>query len=66
MSPKTIMRLGPHLAAGGAAVAALRRARTSGSRLELLDAVLSVASVLTGLVLLYREVRSGEFGEDDE
>jgi hypothetical protein len=60
LRPKTIMRVGPHVAAGGSAVLALRRARRSGDRLELLDAVVSAAAVVTGVLLLVRDLRKPE------
>jgi uracil phosphoribosyltransferase len=63
ISPKTMFRVGPHVAAGGSALMALRRARRSGDKLELVDAVVSIAAVITGVLLLLRELRKGDEAE---
>jgi hypothetical protein len=63
MNPKTALRVGPHLASGGSALMALRRARRSGDKLQLVDAVVSIAAVITGVLLLVRELRKGDVSE---
>ena len=63
LGPRTLFRIGPHIAAGGSAFAALRRARRSGDKLELVDAVVSTAAVITGVLLLVRELRKAGVGE---
>ena len=63
INPKTVIRVGPHVASGGSAFMALRRARKSGDKLQLLDAVVSIAAVITGVLLLVRELRKGDVSE---
>jgi uracil phosphoribosyltransferase len=63
LGPRTLFRIGPHIAAGGSAIAALRRARRSGDKLEMIDAVVSTAAVVTGVLLLVRELRKGGVGK---
>ena len=46
--------------AGRTAVQRIMQAREDGDRLELLDAFLNVAVVLTGLVIIVRRLRRGE------
>ena len=63
ISPKTAFRVGPHIASGGSALMALRRARKTGDTLQLIDAVVSIAAVITGILLLVRELRKGDVSE---
>ena len=46
--------------AGRTAIARLRQAREDGDRLELIDAFLNVAVVITGLIVIVRRLRRGE------
>jgi uracil phosphoribosyltransferase len=63
INPKTALRVGPHLASGGSALMALRRARRTGDKLQMVDAVVSIAAVITGVILLVRELRKGDVSE---
>jgi hypothetical protein len=60
VNTKALMRIGPEVAAGASVVMALRRARRSGDKLELADAVISGLAVITGVLLLIRRLRKGE------
>ncbi|MEU3771716.1 hypothetical protein ABZ924_33940 [Streptomyces sp. NPDC046876] len=40
-----------------------RKARTENDTLQLIDAVVSAAAIVTGLAILYRELK--RFGDDD-
>ena len=46
--------------AGRTAIARLRQARVDEDRLELLDAALNIAVVLTGVLVIVRRLRQGE------
>ena len=46
--------------AGRTAIARLRQARTDEDRLELLDAALNIAVVVTGVLVIVRRLRQGE------
>ncbi len=46
--------------AGRTAVARLRQARDDEDRLELLDAALNIAVVVTGVLVIVRRLRQGE------
>ena len=46
--------------AGRTAIARLRQARTDQDRLELLDAALNIAVVVTGVLVIVRRLRQGE------
>ncbi len=46
--------------AGRAAINRLRQARDDADRLELLDAALNIAVVLTGVLVIVRRLRQGE------
>ncbi|MFF4767080.1 hypothetical protein ACFY1V_11255 [Streptomyces sp. NPDC001255] len=41
----------------------VRRARTDGDKLRLIDAVVTGAGIITGLAILYRELK--RLGDDD-
>ncbi len=60
MNAKTLMRVGPEVATAASVVIALRRARRSGDKLELADALVSALAVITGVLLLIRRLRKGE------
>ena len=45
---------------GRTAVQRIRQAREDGDRLELFDAALNVAVVVTGLIIIVRRLRRGE------
>jgi hypothetical protein len=46
--------------AGRTAIARLRQARDDHDRLELLDAALNIAVVVTGVLVIVRRLRQGE------
>jgi hypothetical protein len=46
--------------AGRTAIARLRQARDDADRLELLDAALNIAVVVTGVLVIVRRLRQGE------
>jgi hypothetical protein len=46
--------------AGRTAIARLRQARDDDDRLELLDAALNIAVVVTGVLVIVRRLRQGE------
>ena len=46
--------------AGRAAINRLRQARDDADRLELLDAALNIAVVVTGVLVIVRRLRQGE------
>ena len=46
--------------AGRTAIARLRQARDDDDRLELLDAALNIAVVITGVLVIVRRLRQGE------
>jgi hypothetical protein len=46
--------------AGRTAIARLRQARDDEDRLELLDAALNIAVVVTGVLVIVRRLRQGE------
>jgi hypothetical protein len=48
--------------AGRHAVSRLRQAREDGDMLELIDAALNAAVVVTGLIVIVRRLRRGESG----
>ena len=63
ITPKTvtsILTLVGTAFAGRAAITRLVQARDDADRLELLDAALNIAVVLTGLLVIVRRLRRGE------
>ena len=57
---KTLVTVVGTVMAGRTALARLRQARNDADRLELLDAFLNVAVVVTGLIVIARRLRRGE------
>ena len=57
---RTILTLVGTAFAGRTAIARLRQARTDQDRLELLDAALNIAVVVTGVLVIVRRLRLGE------
>jgi hypothetical protein len=57
---KTMITIVSTVMAGRTALARLRQAREDGDRLELVDAFLNAAVVVTGLVIIVRRMRRGE------
>jgi hypothetical protein len=57
---RTVLTIVGTVMSGRTAVARIRQARDDGDRLELLDAALNVAVVLTGLFIIVRRMRRGE------
>jgi hypothetical protein len=57
---KTMITIVSTVMAGRTALARLRQAREDGDRLELVDAFLNAADVVTGLVIIVRRMRRGE------
>ncbi|MDQ1603039.1 MAG: hypothetical protein QOE01_884 [Actinomycetota bacterium] len=59
---RTLVTLIGTLLAGRTALARIRQAREDHDRLELLDAALNIAVVLTGTLVIVRRLRRGEEG----
>jgi hypothetical protein len=57
---KTLFTIVGTVMAGRTALARLRQAREDGDRLELIDAFLNAAVVVTGLIVIIRRLRRGE------
>jgi hypothetical protein len=57
---KTLFTIVGTVMAGRTALARLRQAREDGDRLELVDAFLNAAVVVTGLIVIIRRLRRGE------
>jgi hypothetical protein len=57
---KTLITVVGTIFAGRTAVQRIRQARTDQDRLELLDAALNAAVVITGLLVIVRRLRRGE------
>jgi hypothetical protein len=57
---KTLFTVVGTVMAGRTALARMRQARIDADRLELLDAFLNVAVVITGLIVIVRRLRRGE------
>jgi hypothetical protein len=57
---KTLLTIVGTVMAGRTALARLRQAREDGDRLELIDAFLNAAVVVTGLIVIIRRLRRGE------
>lgn len=57
---KTLITLIGTLFAGRTAVQRMRQARDDDDRLELLDAALNAAVVITGILVISRRLREGE------
>ena len=57
---KSMLTLIGTVFAGRTAIARLRQARDDADRLELLDAALNIAVVVTGVLVIVRRLRQGE------
>ena len=57
---KSLMTLVGTAFVGRTAIARLRQAREDDDRLELLDAALNIAVVITGVIVIVRRLRQGE------
>ena len=57
---KTVVTLIGTIVAGRTAIQRIRQARSDGDRLELLDAALNTAVVVTGVLVIVRRLRKGE------
>ncbi len=57
---KTLITIVGTVMAGRTALNRVRQAREDGDRLELLDAFLNAAVVITGLIVIVRRMRRGE------
>jgi hypothetical protein len=57
---KTLFTIAGTVMAGRTALARVRQAREDGDRLELIDAFLNAAVVVTGLIVIIRRLRRGE------
>jgi hypothetical protein len=57
---KTVITLVGTLFAGRTAIQRIRQARLDDDRLELLDAALNAAVVITGVLVIVRRLRRGE------
>ena len=57
---RTLLTLVGTVFAGRTALARLRQARSDQDRLELLDAALNIAVVVTGVLVIVRRLRQGE------
>jgi hypothetical protein len=57
---KTLFTIVGTVMAGRTALARVRQAREDGDRLELIDAFLNAAVVVTGLIVIIRRLRRGE------
>jgi hypothetical protein len=57
---KTLITIVGTVMAGRTALNRVRQAREDGDRLELLDAFLNAAVVVTGLIVIVRRLRRGE------
>ena len=57
---KTLITIVGTVMAGRTALNRVRQAREDGDRVELLDAFLNAAVVITGLIVIVRRMRRGE------
>ena len=57
---KTLFTIVGTVMAGRTALSRVRQAREDGDRLELIDAFLNAAVVVTGLIVIIRRLRRGE------
>ena len=57
---KTLITIVGTVMAGRTALARMRQARIDADRLELIDAFLNAAVVVTGLIVIIRRLRRGE------
>jgi hypothetical protein len=57
---KTLLTIVGTVMAGRTALSRVRQAREDGDRLELVDAFLNAAVVVTGLIVIIRRMRRGE------
>jgi hypothetical protein len=57
---KTLITIVGTVMSGRTALNRLRQAREDGDRLELVDAFLNAAVVITGLIVIIRRLRAGE------
>jgi hypothetical protein len=57
---KTLLTIVGTVMAGRTALSRVRQAREDGDRLELVDAFLNAAVVVTGLIVILRRLRRGE------
>ena len=57
---KSLLTLVGTAFAGRTALARVRQARDDDDRLELLDAALNIAVVITGIIVIVRRLRQGE------
>ena len=57
---KTLITIVGTVMAGRTALNRVRQAREDGDRLELVDAFLNAAVVITGLIVIVRRMRRGE------
>jgi hypothetical protein len=57
---KTLITIVGTVMSGRTALNRLRQAREDGDRLELVDAFLNAAVVITGLIVIVRRMRAGE------
>jgi hypothetical protein len=57
---KTLLTIVGTVMAGRTALSRVRQAREDGDRLELVDAFLNAAVVVTGLIVIIRRLRRGE------
>ena len=57
---KSLLTLVGTAFAGRTAIARVRQARDDDDRLELLDAALNIAVVITGVLVIVRRLRQGE------
>jgi hypothetical protein len=57
---KTVITFIGTVMAGRTAIARIRQARDDDDRLELLDAILNAAVVVTGTIVIIRRMRRGE------
>ena len=59
---KTLITIVGTIMSGRTAVNRIREAREDGDMLELIDAALNAAVVVTGLIVIVRRLRRGESG----
>jgi hypothetical protein len=59
---KTLITIVGTIMSGRTAINRIREAREDGDVLELVDAALNVAVVVTGLIVIVRRLRRGESG----
>jgi hypothetical protein len=59
---KTLITIVGTIMSGRTAINRIREAREDGDMLELIDAALNAAVVVTGLIVIVRRLRRGESG----